>query len=196
MMTRQAVRPVMLALVGALATASACAPLEGVAQPTSRSNAVVQGEVRSLDARRGRVQVREDHGRTHTLRYDNRTRVTYGSRQYPVSSLERGDYVRIRVTHDRGGTAWADRIEVRDSRANRRGSVAGRVERVSGRVANVDTRRGYFTLEQSRTRLVVHVPRRASSSDARRFDRLRRGDRVSVEVRPLGRNEVELVRFR
>jgi hypothetical protein len=40
------------------------------------------------------------------------------------------------------------------------------------------------------------VPRGISSGDARRFDRLRRGDRVRVEVRHLGRDQAQLVRFR
>jgi translation initiation factor IF-1 len=40
------------------------------------------------------------------------------------------------------------------------------------------------------------VHRGISTSDARRFDRLRRGDRVRVEVRPVNNSTAELVRFR
>lgn len=191
---RQVVTPASLLLVVVL-VAAACAPLSGVAVPDGRS-AVVYGEVRSLDARRGRIQLREDRGRTVNVRYDNRTRVVYRARQYPPSSLRRGDIVQVRLTHDRSGTAWADRIDVRHSTQDRRVATA-RVERIDGRVLGVDTRRGRFTLEPGRSRtVVVHVPHRLSSSDARRFERLRRGDRVRVDVRPVGRNDVELVRFR
>lgn len=187
------VTPVVL-LFTVVATA-ACAPLDRVVVPDSR-NAVMYGEVRSVDARRGRFQIREERGRTHTVRYDNRTRVVYRSRQYPASALQRGDLVQVRVAWDRSGTAWADRVDVRQSAQDRRVATV-RVQRLDGRVGGVDTRRGYFVLEQSRSRaVVVHVPRRLSSSDARRFERLRRGDRVRVDVRPAGRSEVELVRFR
>jgi hypothetical protein len=191
----------LAAVVLALA-APGCAPLnalDDVLQPNG-SMSVVSGEIRSLDARRGRMQVRDDYagGRTHTLRYDNRTRVVYAQRQYPASSLSRGDQVRVRVTYDRSGNAWADRVEVRRSAQQQR-TVANssRVERLDGVVRQVDNRRGWFTLEQSRSRSVrVYVPTRLNGTDARRFDRLRRGDRVRVEVRALGRNEAQLVRFR
>jgi hypothetical protein len=176
---------------------AACAPLsalDDVLQPNGRMN-VVSGEVRSVDSRRGHLQVREEYGnrRTHTVRYDNRTRVVYRNRQYPASSLERGDIVRMRVSYDRSGNAWADQVEVRESRS----AVNNRVTRLEGVVRQVDNRRGWFTLEQSRSQTVrVQVPARVSDNDARRFDRLRRGDRVRVEVRTVGRSEVQLVRFR
>jgi hypothetical protein len=158
--------------------------------------AQVTGEVRSVDTRRGHLQVRDDRtNRNHTLRYDQRTRVTYGSRQYPASSLERGDYVSVRVSYDRSGNAWADRVDVRSGARDSR-NVAGRVQRVDGTVRTVDARRGYFTLDQNRGSLVVYVPRGIRSSDARRFERLRRGERVRLEVRALRSNQAELVRFR
>jgi hypothetical protein len=44
---------------------------------------------------------------------------------------------------------------------------------------------------------VVYVPRDARRDDVRRFERLRRGERVRVEVRSRGRgDQAELVRFR
>jgi hypothetical protein len=196
-----------MALTGAILMAGACAPLDtvfgdsGAGSPFGRS---ITGEVRSLDSRRGRIQVREDHGsRTHTINFDNRTRVVYNQRQYSASSLERGDLVRVSVTHDRSGTAWADRIDVqrtvRDSRNTRDSRAYGRVERIDGTVRGVDSRRGTFLLEHSRSRMVtVQVPRGVGSGDARRFDRLSRGDRVRVEVRRHSSDDryVELVRFR
>jgi hypothetical protein len=194
MRTAQAVRPMILAVAGVMLTASACAPLDQVLIPQGR-NSVVVGEVRSLDARRGRLDVREEHGRTVTLRMDNRTPVLMGNRQYPVSSLRRGDLVRVRVNYDRGGTPWAERIDVRHSTADRR--AAARIERIDGRVTGIDNRRGYFTVDQGRrSTVVVYIPNRLSSGDARRFDRLRRGDRVRAEVMLTGRDRAELVRFR
>jgi hypothetical protein len=198
-------RTVLAAAVALLVagTATSCAPLSALDEimlPTGGMN-MLSGELRSVDARRGRIQVREDHGnrRTHTLRYDNRTRVIYQGRQQSASHLQRGDIVRVRVSRDRSGTQWADQVEVRNSgRDGRDGrTVSSRVERLDGVVRQVDTRRGYFMVEESRSRtIVVRVPARLSSGDARRFERLRRGERVRVEVRALGRNEVQLVRFR
>jgi hypothetical protein len=61
----------------------------------------------------------------------------------------------------------------------------------------VDHRSGTFSLRPDRGgALVVQVPRHVSRNDDRRFDRLRRGQKVKAEIRPLGRNHAELVRFR
>lgn len=213
--------------------APACAPLsamEDVIGTTTGSTSTLYGEVRSVDARRGRIQVREEYGRDHTIRYDGRTQVTAGSRRYPASALERGDIVSVRVQYDRGRELWAERIDVRESRStrssrtddgwygndrddddrwedrdrrddrNRRNERDRRtvVERYDGVVRAIDTRRGYFTLDRERgASLVVYVPRNAPRDDVRRFERLRRNQRVRVEVRLYGSsNRAELVRFR
>ena len=203
-------------LAGAVTGCSSAGSLGGMGDVFGNGSSVY-GEVRSVDARRGRIQVREEHGGDRTVRYDNRTRVVYQNRQYPVTSLERGDQVQMRVEYDRNNTAWADRIEVRSSarrserdrdrrrdrvgdRDRERGGVWGsaRVERLDGRVQGIDVRRGYFTMTGARnSRVVVYVPRDARRDDVRRFERLRRGERVHVEVRSRGRgDQAELVRFR
>lgn len=198
-----------LTMVGMAGVLSACAgsglgtlgDVLGSGQSSS-----LYGEVRSVDTRRGRIQVREQQGRDYTVRYDNRTRVVYRQREYPVSRLERGDQVQVRVEYDRNNTPYADRIDVRESardgrdrgdwdrddRDRDRGMM-----RVDGRVQGIDTRRGYFTVTQTRgPRLVVYVTRNTRRDDIRRFERLRRGDRVRVEVRSRGRDQAELIRFR
>ena len=211
-------RAKMLMSIGLLAgSAVACAPLESLGRTGDvfGGGDSLYGEVRSVDTRRGRIQVREQNGRDQTVRYDNRARVVYQNREYPVSSLERGDVVRMRVEYDRNDTAWVDRIEVRSSarRTDRRdrdddryddrddrnrGDVWGsRVERLEGRVQAIDARRGYFTVTDDRSRVLVYMPRNARREDVRRFERLRRGERVRVEVRSRGRgDQAELVRFR
>lgn len=187
----------MLAVAGAMAAAVSCAPLEGAVGgiPSGRAS-LVSGEIRSVDSRRGQVQLRSDYGRTHSVRYDNRTRVVYRSRSYPVSALERGDLVRVTVRRDARGNTWADRIDVRESVRDRR-NVGGRVERLDGTVGRVDVRRGVFSLERRGSpTMLVQVTNRSSRSDIRRFERLRRGERVRVEVRSWSRTSAELVRFR
>lgn len=179
-------------VAGLLATAS-CAQLGGVLE--DGQGTTLDGEVRSLDTRRARLSVRDDYsGRTETVRYDGRTSVVYRQRQYPVSALERGDRVRIRLAQGRNGEWYADRIEVRESVSDGRST---RTQRLDGTVTQVDVRRGVFTLQQSRaSTYVVYVPERVSREDERRFTRLRRGDRARADVRLLGRGQAELIRFR
>ena len=193
---RKTQAPVLLALLlsGAMA---ACTPLNASSTrwPTASGRTVV-GEVRSVDTRRNLIQVRDQRGGSVVARYDGRTRVMYGPMRSSVRVLDRGDRVRMQVRYDRRGTPRAERVDVIQTYA-RRGPVASGVQRVYGTVRQVDTRRGYFTLDQGRSgNLRVIVPRRLSSSDARRFDRLRRGHRVQVDVRYRSRNQAELVRFR
>lgn len=194
---RTGVRNVLVLTAAALAV-TACAPLAagdwGDILLGGLGNSVT-GEVRSIDTRRSSISVREDRGSTRSYRYDSRTRVHDGQREYRVSSLQRGDRVRVQFEQDRHGTAWANRIEVRDSRRTTTGSR--RVQRVTGTVQRVDTRRGYFTVDRNRgSDVIVYVPRRLSRDDERRFERLRRGNRVSAEIREVRRGQYELVRFR
>jgi hypothetical protein len=188
--------PLRWTIAGVMLVAGACAPLDAVSGGApSPGYSVVEGEVRALDARRGLVEVRDMRNRAHRLHFDRSTRVVYRQREYQVLSLERGDRVRVQVSRGRNGEAWADRIDVRES-VRERGRVAARVERLDGRVLQVDHRRGFFTVQQDRQAVAVYLAPRVSSGDARRFDRLRRGDRVRGEVVWLGRGAAELVRFR
>lgn len=199
--------PLMLALAGGLLVAPACAPLGAVDGGVlgggggGARSSLLEGEIRSVDARRGRLQLLDHRNRGYTVHYDRGTRVIYQQRQYPVNALERGDVVRVHVVRDRNGALRASRVDVRHSARDRggwdRGAVYGRTERLTGRVGSVDHRRRHFTVELNRNQmLVVHYPTRLARDDARRLERLRRGDRVRVEVRPVGRGAAELVRFR
>jgi hypothetical protein len=191
------------ALAATVLSSSACANvgtvLEDVAGSGLGGGPTLSGEVRSVDTRRGRLQIRDEYERrTETVRYDSRTRVVYGNREYPVSSLERGDYVRVRVDYDRDGNAWADRIEVRGSGRDDRDdrNNIGRTVRLDGTVRQVDQRRNLFTVEERQDVYVVYVPSRASRNDVRRFEDLRRGDRARADVRVVARGQAELIRFR
>ncbi|HEX7090956.1 MAG TPA: hypothetical protein VF192_12520 [Longimicrobiales bacterium] len=182
-----------------LGAASACSPLNGAdLDPHRPSSTLVYGEVRAIDARRNLIHVRERDGGTEIVRYDWRTEVRYGSRRYPISALDRGDLVRVRVRYDGRGRPWADRVDVvREYGRDRDRGYYGRVQRLDGRVGWVDTRRGYFTLERTRAPDVrVIVPRRLSRADQRRFARLRTGQRVRADVRLLSVNQAQLIRFR
>lgn len=163
----------------------------------------VYGEVRSVDTRRGELRIREDYGDDRTLYFDSRTRVEYERRTFPVSALERGDQVHVRVSYDERNRPWAEHIELRggdysrDDRTRDRDDDHDRVQRIDARVARIDTRRGWFSIDNGwRGSLTVYLPARPRSDDVRTFQRLRRGDRVRADVRATTRGTAELVRFR
>src|SRR5690606_3968352 len=74
-----------------------------------------EGEIRSVDPRRGRMTVRSARLGTRTVHVDRSTRVLYRRTEYTLDALEPGDLVRVHVEVDRDGTAWADRVDVRAS---------------------------------------------------------------------------------
>jgi hypothetical protein len=157
---------------------------------------VLDGRVERVDARRGRIDLRSGYGRIESVRYHDETRVSYRRQAYHPSALERGDLVRVWVQVDRGGTPWADRVEVRESIRDRV-VFRDRVERLDGRVGSLQPRRGTFTLERGGYRpLLIVVPQRLDRAELRHLERLRPGDRVRLDVRPLSSSEAELVRFR
>ncbi|HEX7119518.1 MAG TPA: hypothetical protein VF212_12060 [Longimicrobiales bacterium] len=187
-------------------------------------SAGVVGEVRAVDRRRARIWLSVEHGRVRAVNYGRRTRVYIGRRAYPVAALRRGDDVWVRLVYDRRGRAWAERVVLRrgdrdwrdrdrwgdddrwedDDRwdgdrwgDDDRHRAVWRVARWAGRVQVVDVRRRYFTLDRGLSRVVVvRLPSRLDRADARRLGRLRRGERVVVEVRHRDGDVVELIRFR
>lgn len=207
----------LLALGAALLAGAGCAGmgtmedvLGGVAYPDrGRYGGEVQGEVRYVDTRGRRIQVRERDGRTLTAYYDGRTRVVYRDRRYSPSALERGDVVSMRVRRDDGRYLYTDYVYVRES-VRDRGRYDdrrrdrdryedrwGRVERLEGRVVRVNRGRGYFDVRARNGQTVrVSVPGRSSRGVDDRLRRLRRGDYVRLDVRPLNRGRAELYRFR
>ena len=79
-------------------------------------------------------------------------------------------------------------------RGNKRGSA--RLDRIEGRIEYVDERRGTFELRDSRNRLiVVAVPFNAARSVMDRFNRLRTGDYVRIEGRPVDADHFDLESF-
>jgi hypothetical protein len=196
-----------LVLTASLLAAPGCAPfgdtIWGPRIPSAR-NVVIDGQIAAFDGRRGRIQVRSDRGRTNTINVDHATRVVYRRRSYPVDA--RGDLVRIWVEVDSRGDAWADRVEVRQSvrerygdrdRSEDRGRREERVQRIEGRVGDLNLRNGYFTVDQGFNRAVdVYFHDELDRNEYRKIERLRRGDRIQAEVRLLPGNDAELIRMR
>lgn len=164
----------------------------------------VTGEVRRVDTRRQRIELLTHEGRREVVGYDRRTRVVYRQREYPVSALERGDEVSLRLRRDTRGDLYTDYVQVRRSVSDRGGyggredyGHGARVERLEGRVEHVDYRRGQFSVRDRYGReVLVSLPYGARRSDVDRLRRLRRGEHVRVEVERLNERRAELRRFR
>ncbi|MET0399453.1 MAG: hypothetical protein ABW277_21870 [Longimicrobiaceae bacterium] len=219
---------VRIALGVVLVAGAACAPgmmeevLGDVVYPGGGVyGSDLRGEVRSVDTRSRRIEVRARDGRGVTAYYDGRTRVEYRGRGYGVSSLQRGDEVSMRLRRDRGRYLYADHIYVTESARDRGGwgrddrgrdgdrdrgrDDRGRRDRdawresgrLYGTVSSVDERRWRFEVRGDRgERVWVSVPSDINRGTTDRFRRLRRGDRVDLSVRPLSDDRAELRRFR
>ena len=158
----------------------------------------VIGEVQFVDARARELEIRTDSGRRSVLRFDNNTQVIYRQRTYPVSNLERGDYVAARVEQDRDGRLSTASITVRETAQDRGmgASVGNRLDRTEGRVENIDTRRATFEIRDQRNRVVVvSVAFNAPRTVTDRFNRLRNGDYVRIEGRSINADRFDLENF-
>lgn len=154
----------------------------------------ISGEIRHVDVRRQEIQLTSGWGRTDWIRYDRRTEVVYGNRRYRVRDLERGDRVRIALHQDRHRQPYARYIRVQQSRRHDR---YDRVQRIDGRVRDIDPRRGYLRLTIERRRTVrLYLPYDPDRPLRDRFRRLREGDFVAADVVWRSESEAELVRLR
>jgi hypothetical protein len=68
--------------------------------------------VEGVDARNGRLLLGVDGGRSRIeVLFDNRTRLYYQGRQYPMAGLERGDGISVDAVQS-GGRWYATQVEV------------------------------------------------------------------------------------
>ncbi len=72
----------------------------------------LEAEVQSVDANSGRLYVRTRDGQNGTIRVDNNTQVVFNNQRYPITSLERGDIVRIQLQQTQNNELYATRIDV------------------------------------------------------------------------------------
>jgi hypothetical protein len=194
-----------LMLTAAVMGAAGCAQV-GDAIYTPRSpnarSTVIDGEIRAVDPRRGRIQVRSARLGTRTVRVDRSTRILYRRVEYRVEALERGDLVRVFAEVDGSGIAWAERVDVRASVDERRDHPDRRAYArdyvwLAGNIVRMDPADGWFTIDSRREgEIIVYVPDRLDREDERRLGRMHRGDQVEVEVRMITNDEAELVTFR
>lgn len=193
-------KPIWALLSLALLAFTGCpalGPLESPGGVGGAGNDIV-GEVQFIDNRARELEIRSESGRRSVLRFDNNTQVIYRQRTYPVSNLERGDYVAARVQQDRDGRLFVTSISVRETAQDRGmgASVGSRLDRTEGRVEYVDTRRGTFEIRDPRNRIIViSVAYNAPRAVTDRFNRLRNGDYVRVEGRSVATDRFDLESF-
>ncbi|HEX6372777.1 MAG TPA: hypothetical protein VF006_27900 [Longimicrobium sp.] len=185
----------------------------------------VRGQVEGVQTRLNTIQLRRDNGRRAVVHFDSRTEVVSEGRRSRPESLDRGDYVSMRVSRDSRGRLYTrhvtvrhevrdvyrgdrDRDRVRDRDRDRRrddGRYEDRRGRgddrydarsVEGRVGRVDRAGRRFELRSDRGTVWVTVAPNASRGVRERFQRLRTGDRVGVTGRYVGRDRFQMERFR
>lgn len=180
----------------------------------------MRGVVTSVHDRYNTIRLRRDNGRIADVRYDSRTEVVSSGRRYRPQSLDRGDYVSMRVNRDNRGQLYARHVTVRreardtysrdrdrdrrddrwddrrdrDRRDNDRGWNNARA--LDGTVGRVDRDDRRFELRTARGSVWVYLPGSPSQATRERYQRLRTGDYVHVSGR-MGRNRTfQMDRFR
>lgn len=171
----------------------------GGAQPASSSVGQLVVEVQGIDQSNQQIQVLTEDGQQGPIEYDNNTRVVYNEQEYEVSALERGDVVEMRVQQIAEGRYHTDYILVRQSVQDRGGSTSTNTSTLisaSGTVAQIDYNRGWFDLQTSAGTVTVTLPYNPAAATVDAFERIDRGDRVTIEGYRIANDRIELVRFR
>ena len=165
-------------------------------QPASRNVGQLVAEVQAVDDRSQEILVRTQDGQRGEVRYDRNTTVTYQQQQYPVTALEQGDVVEMRIQEMSGGY-YTDAILVRQSVQQRDGaSGAARLVQASGTVSQIEYQRGWFDLRTGQGTVTVTLPYNPPSMLVREFERLSVGSRVAVEGYLVADDRIELTDLR
>lgn len=157
----------------------------------------LSGTIQGVDTRAAQIFVRTSDNQTVAVSYDDRTSVVYQQQSYPVTALERGDEVTLRLTNAANNTYYTDRIDVnRSVSSNTASGSNANVQSIQGTVRQVDMTNGAFTVATSNSGLLtVTLPYNPRSSDLERFRSLRSGDYVRLYGIYLTNSRVELQQF-
>lgn len=168
----------------------------------------VSGTIQGVDTRSRQIGIRQSNGQTVAVSYDNQTQVVFQNQNYPVTALENGDQVTLRIQSANNGGYYTDLVQVDQSvsgssapgrmggRGGSAGSTGGSVQSLQGSVRQVDHGAGWFIVDtQDGQRLAVSMPSSLSRADYDRFQRLRAGDYVRLYYSYLGNNRIELRQF-
>ena len=153
------------------------------------------GTIQGVDTRARQIFIRTSDNQTVAITYDDRTDVVYQNQNYPVTALESGDQVNMRIQNTSNGGYYTDRIDVTSSSTSTGGNNAN-VQSIQGNVRQVDMTNGVFTIGTTNQGvLTVTLPYNPRSSDLDRFRSLRSGDYVRLYGVFLTNSRVELRQF-
>lgn len=156
----------------------------------------VSGYIQGVDTRNRQIGVQQSNGQTLVVSYDNQTQVVYQNQNFPVTSLENGDQVTLRVQQLQNGGYYTDVVQVDRSASSSSTMQSGNVQLIQGTVRQVDQSNGLFLLDASNgARLTVQLSRQVSRNDLDRFRSLRAGDYARLYGVYLSSSRVELRQF-
>lgn len=156
-------------------------------------------EVQEVRTQQQQIIARTQDGKEGAILFDQNTQVIYNDQQYPVTALERGDVVDMRVQEIQQGL-YTDLIQVRTTVQERQGGTTGtgdpNVYPMEGTIGQINLSSWMFTLDMTQGGTVeVHLPSNAPASTRDQLRQYRAGDYVRVEIRPIDQQRAELVRF-
>lgn len=156
------------------------------------------GTIAGVNTQSQQIGLTTTDGQTVGLRYDGNTKVVYQNQLYPVTALERGDEVVVRVQSTQDGGYYTDSVFVTRS-VSTGGASSGSsasVQALQGTVRQIDRTSGLFALETGNgVVLTVSMPYNVTSADANRFRNLRTGEHVRLYGVYLNNTRVELRQF-
>ncbi len=155
----------------------------------------VSGTIQGVDTRAQQIFIRTSDNQSVAIAYDDRTSVVYQQQTYPVTALEAGDQVNLRLTETTNGGYYTDRIDVTAS-VSSGGNNNNDVQSLQGTVRQIDMSSGAFTLATSNQGVItITLPYNPRSQDVDRFRSLRSGDYVRLYGTYLTNSRVELRQF-
>ncbi|HEU4560384.1 MAG TPA: hypothetical protein VFS20_21215 [Longimicrobium sp.] len=177
-------------------------------QAGSGSTGEVQGMVRGVDTQRQIIQVQTQNGQVGNVYFDQNTQVVYQNQRYPVTALEQGDQIGMRLQQTQNGQYYTNYIYVTQSVQESNGGYNNNTgtygnggsnntgyTQLEGRVSWVDYQRGQFGLASNRGTVTVVMPYQTNAGTADRFRNLRNNDYVRVEGQLVSNGRLELSRF-
>jgi exosome complex RNA-binding protein Csl4 len=189
------------AMVGVLVATGACSQLGSILQGAgagtgSPQGGQLSGYVEGVDTRTQQIAIQASNGQRVMLLFDNQTAVVYQNQNYPVTALERGDQVTVRVQSTSNGAYYTDLIQVDQSvSSSGSSSGSGNVQTLQGTVGQIDRSNGAFRLDGNNASVIVSLPYNVRQSDVNTFNNLRVGDRVRFYGVFLNNSRVELRQF-
>ena len=160
----------------------------------------VSGFVNGVNTQTRQIGLQQQNGQTVAISYDQNTQVSYQNQSYPVTALENGDQVTLRVQQTQNGGYYTDLIRVdRSVQDNQSGGAvyqSGNVQSIEGTVHSVNRQQAFFTLTmRNGAQVQVVLPAQVSRNDVSRFNALRQGDFVRFYGVQTSGSSVELRQF-